>query len=633
MPHASLVFRALRVAALRLSVVCICAGTVSYIVNRMSIEDSVRKQLVLSTEQRLEQESQPFREVRELQRNFLDDFLTLDTDQARRPELVRDFAKVFVRHADGSYTQRPGLFEGAALNNGRRFANMSATYAPENPPDDDVKARFMLSYLLSHKYGSVARGRLFNFYGVVPEKGFPIYQSEDIAKVFKYDGPDKLKLETYEFFWRGFSQRHSNTIYTAIYWDQSNAAWMTTIATPDIPDDSGRHRIMACVDMPLDDLMLRTAKPTLPGSRSTILADDEIGTLIFDSVHADAIKRGEGRASVESLGISHYRPLVEAGQRTAAGTVTLIDNGQEIVAVGRIPETPWLLAVHYPKSRIRPAILSNLGIVIAIGLLTLIVEIFILRSILQTQVAEPLRRLIRATQMVGRTAGSQASYSLPTQSNDEIGQLARDFAQMAQRVCAAHASLEQKVRDRTSELEELNQLLLTTSMTDEMTGLANRRRFDNVLWEGIARVREGDSILMLAMIDVDWFKDYNDCYGHPAGDACLRQIAKILSLNVKRTGDLVARYGGEEFAVITVTRDKDDAVRFCKDLCVAVANAHIAHERSPFGCVTLSIGIAFAMPSDQVGPEYLLQEADRALYGAKANGRNCAVLSARGSEI
>ncbi|WP_244541499.1 hypothetical protein [Rhizobium tibeticum] len=121
----------------------------------------------------------------------------------------------------------------------------------------------------------------------------------------------------------------------------------------------------------------------------------------------------------------------------------MIDSS-EIVAVGRIPETPWALAVYYPKSLLRPAIIANLGIVVAVGLLTLLIETFILRSILQKQVAEPLVKLIPATQLVG---GSGA-----TLANDEIGQLARDFSSMAH-VHTAHEALEEKIQERTSDLE------------------------------------------------------------------------------------------------------------------------------------------------------------------------------------
>src|SRR4051812_23605704 len=295
----SLVVRALYRTALRIALVSAFGGVVSYCVNDASIKESVQRQLVTSTEQKLQRESLQFREIKSLQNNFLDEFRSAYADPRGRAALARDFDLVFHRHDDGSYTQRPGLFEGQALPDGRRFPLMSATYAPQTPPDADIKARFMLSFLLSDKYGSSMKGRLFNFYGVVPEKGFPIFQANDIAKIFTYSGPDALKLETYEFYERGFGSAKNDALFTRMYWDASNHAWMTTVATPDAADASGRHKILACVDVLLDQLMQRTAAPVLAGSRSTIFQADDTGTLVFDAAHVEAIKRSEGHASIK----------------------------------------------------------------------------------------------------------------------------------------------------------------------------------------------------------------------------------------------------------------------------------------------------------------------------------------------
>lgn len=626
----SLASRALRVAGIRIALVCICAGAVSYFVNHRALANAVRTQLALSTEQALQRDALPFREVKELEENFLDEFALMDASLKARRSLAHHFDAIYYRHPDGSYTQRRGIFEGEPLPDGRRYPSMSATYSPDIPPGDDVKARMTLSFLLSYKYGSAMKGRLFNFYGVVPEKGFPIYQSADIAKVFKYEGPDALRLETYEFYSQGFRQTTRKTLFTRVYWDPSNAAWMTTIATPDGVDASGRHRIMACVDVLLDDLMRRAAKPNLPGSRSTIFADDPEGTLIFDGTYADQITH-TGHASIASLNLADYRPLLGAVRHLPDGVVTIVDGDSEIVAVGRIPETPWVLAIHYPKSLMRTAILTNLAIVIALGLLTLCVEIFILRSILRKQVADPLMRLIHATQTIGRSDMPLPAAALPTQSNDEIGQLARDFSSMAERVRSAHDALEQKVQERTLELEQVNRTLLTISMTDEMTGVANRRRFDEVLASDLAFTERTGGTLMLAMIDVDWFKRYNDRYGHPAGDACLRSIARILATNVRGEHDLVARYGGEEFAIVARLSDSRDPRVIGRALHGAIASAEIEHEGSPFARVTLSIGVALSTPADRMTPEGLLLNADRALYRAKLDGRNQTVVIDRHS--
>lgn len=502
---------------------------------------------------------------------------------------------------------------------------MSATYAPEFPPTDDVKSRFALSYLLSHKFGSANKGRLFNFYGVVPEKGFPIYQDADIAKVFTYIGPEALDLDTYEFYARGFSSASHDTFQTHMYFDYSNRAWMTTVATPDVVDASGKHRIMACVDILLDDLMRRLAHPPIDGAYSTLFLADDAGTLMFHPDLMDEIKKTGGRASISSLRLESYLPLLRQGQALAPGKVVLVDMRDEIIAVGHIPETPALLSIHYPRMLMRPAIIQNLTIVIALGVLTLLIEVFILRSILQDQVVAPLRKLMCATRMVGTTA-SQIDYKLPTDSHDEIGALARDFTRMSQRIHEAHEQLEAKVLERTVALEEANRKLTALSVTDELTGIGNRRCFDETLPEEWRRAKRNGQYLALAMLDVDWFKKYNDYYGHQVGDECLRKVASAIQSHVNRAGDLFARYGGEEFALVVTAANSSDALEFVQSIREIVEAMQIPHEMSPFGVVTVSIGIAGVVPQGDEEVTPLLSQADIALYRAKESGRNQVVM-------
>ncbi|CDF96997.1 MULTISPECIES: diguanylate cyclase [unclassified Pseudomonas] len=623
----SLTARALRLAVLRIGLVSLCAGAISYYVNLSSLEKAITTQLLLSTEQTLQRESLPFNEIKDLQRNFLNEFRSRLDNPGSRAALVQDFDRIFYRHEDGSYTQRPMLFEGEPLPDGRRFAGMSATYAPDMPPDDDIKARFALSYILSYKYGSSVQGRLFNFYGVVPEKGFPIYQQADIAKVFTYSGPDALKLETYEFYARGFASPASETLFTRMYWDASNDAWMTTVATPDVADASGKHQILACVDVLLDELMKRTASPFVDGAYSTMFIADGDGTLIYYPGKMDQVKTSEGKASIRSLGLDGDYPLLETVPALTPGKAVVVQTRDDIVAMGLVPGTPWALAVHFPRAHMVPAILNNLLIVVALGLLTLLVEIFILRSILQKQVAIPLFRLMQATRSLGLSRERLNRDRLPVRSADEIGELARDFASMADRIQDAQEQLELKVKDRTAALEEANRQLVVLSTTDGLTGIANRRHFDETLVNEWRRSVRAGTLLSLMLIDVDLFKSYNDHYGHQAGDDCLRSVANALKVHAQRAGDLVARYGGEEFVLITTTPNADSALQHAQALGEAVEALALPHARSPFGFVTVSIGLAVMVLMEEVTAQDLLKQADQALYMAKARGRNQTMLA------
>jgi diguanylate cyclase (GGDEF)-like protein len=187
--------------------------------------------------------------------------------------------------------------------------------------------------------------------------------------------------------------------------------------------------------------------------------------------------------------------------------------------------------------------------------------------------------------------------------------------------------LEARVEERTAELHILNQKLEALSMTDGLTGIANRRHFDEVLASEWNRaLRQGQS-LALALLDVDWFKKYNDHYGHQAGDDCLRHVASTLAATVCRTGDLVARYGGEEFVFIAPATDADNALNMARKVCEALQAQALPHTLSDFSCVTVSIGVAVIIPNKDDSPEMLLKAADDALYLAKKQGRNQAVLA------
>jgi diguanylate cyclase (GGDEF)-like protein len=191
---------------------------------------------------------------------------------------------------------------------------------------------------------------------------------------------------------------------------------------------------------------------------------------------------------------------------------------------------------------------------------------------------------------------------------------------------AEHA-LEAKVEERTAELRLLNRKLEALSATDGLTGIANRRHFDATLTAEWARAARQGHSLALGLLDVDWFKKYNDHYGHQAGDDCLRKVANTLSAHIARTGDLVARYGGEEFVFMAPAISAEDALGMARKVCEALHALALPHALSDFASVTASVGVASIIPEDTITPQNLIQAADEALYAAKAAGRNRAVLA------
>jgi len=187
--------------------------------------------------------------------------------------------------------------------------------------------------------------------------------------------------------------------------------------------------------------------------------------------------------------------------------------------------------------------------------------------------------------------------------------------------------LEARVAERTDKLQILNCKLEALSTTDGLTGIANRRRFDEILDSEWSRAARMGQALAIAMLDVDWFKKYNDHYGHQAGDDCLRRVAAVLAGNICRTGDLVARYGGEEFVLIAPATDGESALTMVRKVCEKLEALGLPHELSAFGCVTVSIGVASMVPDKALTSDVLVKYADEALYRAKEQGRNRAVLA------
>ena len=174
---------------------------------------------------------------------------------------------------------------------------------------------------------------------------------------------------------------------------------------------------------------------------------------------------------------------------------------------------------------------------------------------------------------------------------------------------------------QNAELNTTKRELETISLTDALTGLANRRHFDLYLKQEWSRALRQSQPISMVMLDIDYFKAFNDAYGHPGGDQCLKQVAQVLEQVVRRPTDLVARYGGEEFAL--VLPDTQDAAAVAEACRVAIQALGIVHEFSDVASViTISAGVCSLVSTTQMSHELLIQQADNALYEAKEAGRN-----------
>jgi len=237
---------------------------------------------------------------------------------------------------------------------------------------------------------------------------------------------------------------------------------------------------------------------------------------------------------------------------------------------------------------------------------------------------DQLRKLTLSLRLVAILLLLWAGWRYSVRLQTELAEQLRLRVALAQ----ANTELEDKVQQRTQALEEVNHQLEVLSVTDALTRLANRRRFDAVWLDEWQRALRQATPLAVIMLDVDHFKAYNDHYGHQQGDECLRRVGEVLLTTVRRAGELVARYGGEEFVVVLPGTSVIHAMAVAESIRANIQAAGIAHAHSGVAAVvTVSLGVAVGIPTQGDAPDALVHAADAALYRAKDQGRNRVVLS------
>ncbi|WP_321532835.1 sensor domain-containing diguanylate cyclase [uncultured Desulfuromonas sp.] len=174
--------------------------------------------------------------------------------------------------------------------------------------------------------------------------------------------------------------------------------------------------------------------------------------------------------------------------------------------------------------------------------------------------------------------------------------------------------------------EDLLEKTLILAVTDPLTGLYNRGYYNQTIVNEMQRARRDGKVLVYAMLDLDYFKKYNDTYGHLKGDELLTRLATVLKNHLARAGDHVFRMGGEEFLVLYAIDDPTDVPLMMDNLLMAIEDMNIAHRKNqPYGRVTSSAGVYLYRPEENLSADDLYSRADQALYAAKARGRNCCV--------
>ena len=291
-----------------------------------------------------------------------------------------------------------------------------------------------------------------------------------------------------------------------------------------------------------------------------------------------------------------------------------------------MPSVSWGLVVeqplHFAMADVTSFHRNNLLILLGSAVLAILLSLWIAKTL-----AGGIANLSAATV---RMAEGKLETRLEVETTDELGQLAANFNRMATQLAwrddalrQAKEELERQVAERTRELTDANQELQRLSLSDALTCIGNRRYQDEFLEREWRRALREQSPLSLVMLDIDYFKLFNDTYGHVAGDDCLRKVAGILTATIQRATDFASRYGGEEFVLVLPATGEQGALTLAEKIRRGVEELAIPHEKSPVaGVVTVSIGVAAIVPMRDSEGSLLLVAADRALYQAKTAGRN-----------
>ncbi len=320
-----------------------------------------------------------------------------------------------------------------------------------------------------------------------------------------------------------------------------------------------------------------------------------------------------------------YHEIHEAATTTNKDASVIDDvEGENYLLVSFLPGPDWWFVMVYPKQLIALEAHHTSRIVLFLGFSLFILYYLAVYYVLSKQVRLPLQRLQNAVSLIADGKYKDVLHdpqALPLEQKNEIGQLAGAFLDMSSDVYHVNANLQSIVESRTEELEDANAKLRDLSLLDALTSIHNRRSFDRDIAKVFDQAKGGVDSFSLLLADIDYFKSYNDIFGHTAGDEALRRVSAVIAMSI-REEDRVYRSGGEELAVIFNTCGNHSAKITGGHIISAVQDIGIQHSGSRHGVITISAGLVEYNPSLK-DVTAMINVADTCLYEAKSQRRNC----------
>lgn len=530
------------------------------------------------------------------------------------------FDAMYRRGPDGATRLAPEYFRGTRDHDGRYLIHTTGWVGAGVPLDEDLRRRLVIATDLVAELGPAWGEPFANLHVSLPDNAMVLYWP---GTPWGLNARPDLDINDGAVVAATSPANNParSMVWSGLYYDLTAKQWTVTVQLP-VDDEDGRHLANPSHDVLLDEILDRLQTSRLPGATALLLSAD--GHLIAGPREMDPRDQLRGVLHVDALedplpGRIHR--LAEQHVREGHPAHVMRDEPSgAYVVFSRIEGPGWRLATIYPEALIASAAHRGAMIMLALGLGLQLVLLAVAGGVLGRRVSQPIHQLREAA---GRIAAGEepdeAVAALPMAQDNEIGGLARSFRELAHKVDQRRHQLEGTVAERTRELAEANALLERLTRTDPLTALPNRRAFDDDLAEALASPDPLKAVA-LGMLDVDFFKPYNDTLGHEAGDEALRRVASVLAAQTRRDVRTY-RYGGEEFAVLFTSIAVPHAERILRRILEDIAGLGVAHPASPHGVVTVSAGLAKAYGT-ATDPASLIRAADRQLYAAKASGRN-----------
>jgi len=613
------------VGLVTIAVTSVIAYTVSY---RRRTQETIAV-LQQSVTERIERESAIFDLARDNLEVFTEEFLRLYlSDEIEVTEA--DFERLYFEGDEGAHRMERQYFDGVESSDGTHRYGVSSFVGNNQPVDDpDLQRRLVLTYRLLAQLGPAFQTRFANTHVSYPENAITLFWPEvPWGLQARADLPMNELGVILAMMQEQNPQREP--VWTGLYFDETAEEWVITYQVP--VDHEGRHLINPSHDVPLTDLMTRLPAPDSgrPGY-AFIMRED--GYLVARPTLPTEDQRWVGQLSLEKIEnpaiVRSYEAIrARVDERPAAfedGGTIVVENTQDdsYLTVGVLEGPDWWYIDRYPMAEIRAVAhgAALVRILESVALLVILMGTFLV--LVHRRAARPLAQLRTAAERMGEDRVAEVVHGevpLPMNLNNEIGLTAQRFHEMAGRILNVNRELERVVDLRTQELQEVNAALREMSVMDGLTGIHNRRSFDRGLRALTREVSAGGGTFSLIMIDLDFFKQYNDTYGHHAGDEVLRKVSRGVAAAI-RGDDRVYRYGGEELAVLCPGTSADAGRATAERIIESIRSLDLSYPASEAGIVTASAGCA-EFSSDFRSADELIQAADKQLYRAKQQGRN-----------